>query len=242
MLEGKEDKDTTYSVKAGEKILSLDGTVFGTSLKIQKATHDDKTWVQLLGINDELVSEFDAAEFVADGFLTNAEYDNETKELVFTWNTVAGISEDRVPVGSLVDTYTAGLGLNLANNEFSVKVDATDKYLTVDETGVHTKGIDDAISAAEGRAATDAQSKADAAKQAAIDDAAGKYATTGALEGVSNRVGELEKIDHTLYATKEELEPVAQDAANAKTAVGNLETRFDEIVAVGGEPNAINKI
>lgn len=44
------------------------------------------------------------------------------------------------------------------------------------------------------------------------------------------------------YATKAELEPVATDASNAKTAVANLETRFDEIVAVGGEPNAINKI
>lgn len=44
------------------------------------------------------------------------------------------------------------------------------------------------------------------------------------------------------YATKAELEPVATNASNAKTAVENLETRFDEIVAVGGEPNAINKI
>lgn len=44
------------------------------------------------------------------------------------------------------------------------------------------------------------------------------------------------------YATKTELEPVATNASNAKTAVENLESRFDEIVAVGGEPNAINKI
>lgn len=242
VLEGKEDKDTTYSVKEGEKVLSLNGTAFGTSLKIQKATHDDKTWVQLLGINDELVSEFDAAEFVADGFLTNAEYDADKKELVFTWNTTAGISEDRVPVGSLVDTYTNGLGLNLANNEFSVKVDANDKYLTVDETGVHTKGIDDAISAAEGRAATDAQNKADAAKQAAINDAAGKYATTGALEGVSDRVDDLEKIDHSLYATKEELNPVKQTADNAAAKVETLEDKIEEITEVGGEPNVIDYI
>lgn len=44
------------------------------------------------------------------------------------------------------------------------------------------------------------------------------------------------------YATKTELAPVTQTANNASTAVANLETRFDEIVAVGGEPNAINKI
>lgn len=44
------------------------------------------------------------------------------------------------------------------------------------------------------------------------------------------------------YATKAELEPVTQTANNASTAVTNLEARFDEIVAVGGEPNAINTI
>ena len=44
------------------------------------------------------------------------------------------------------------------------------------------------------------------------------------------------------YATKAELAPIATTANNASTAVANLETRFDEIVAVGGEPNAINKI
>ena len=44
------------------------------------------------------------------------------------------------------------------------------------------------------------------------------------------------------YATKAELAPIATTANNASTAVSNLETRFDEIVAVGGEPNAINKI
>ena len=61
-------------------------------------------------------------------------------------------------------------------------------------------------------------------------------------EAIVARIDVLEKHDHSTYATKAELEPVATAAANAQTAVGNLETRFDEIVAVGGEPNAINKI
>lgn len=103
-----------------------------------------------------------------------------------------------------------------------------------------------AIAAAEERAAADATSKADAAKDAAIADAAAKYATTGALSGLESaldaRLDSLEAHDHSTYATKTELTVVETTANNANTAVSNLETRFDEIVAVGGEPNAINKI
>ena len=62
-----------------------------------------------------------------------------------------------------------------------------------------------------------------------------KYAT-------KTELSEHETAADAKYATKDELTPVKQTADNAKTAVSNLETRFDEIVAVGGEPNAINKI
>lgn len=95
-------------------------------------------------------------------------------------------------------------------------------------------------------AAADATTKADAAKDAAIADAATKYATTGALSdletALDERLDALEEFDHDTYATKEALNGVKTTADNASTAVSNLETRFDEIVAVGGEPNAINKI
>jgi hypothetical protein len=62
------------------------------------------------------------------------------------------------------------------------------------------------------------------------------------LAGIQDAINTAITNASNIYATKDELTPIAQDAANAKTAVGNLETRFDEIVAVGGEPNAINKI
>ena len=95
-------------------------------------------------------------------------------------------------------------------------------------------------------AAADATEKANAAKQAAIDDAAAKYATTGALSdletALDERLDALEEFDHSTYATKAELTEVSTIANNANTNVTNLEQRFEEIVAVGGEPNAINKI
>lgn len=260
-LEDAELTDTTYSVKEGEKVLSLDGTAFGTTLKIQKATHDDKTWVQLLGINDELVSEFDAAEFVADGFLTNAEYDADTRELVFTWNTSAGISEDRVPVGDLVDTYTAGNGLNLNDNQFSVKVLETDKYLTVDETGVHTKDIDDAIATAKGEAiaaaATDAQTKANAAKEAAIADADAKLADKANVSDVytKSQVYNQDEIDELLENIQA---GSSESAASVKTQLdsykkvvntevwgnedGTGNSRIDKLEAVGAQANVLEGV
>lgn len=128
------------------------------------------------------------------------------------------------------DDVTA-LELRVAANEAALAADGT---------------VAQAIAAAEGRAATDAQTKADAAKDAAIADAASKYATTGALSdlesAVDGRLEALEAHDHTTYATKTELNEVSVVANNANTTVNNLSTRFDEIVAVGGEPNAINAI
>ena len=125
---------------------------------------------------------------------------------------------------------------NELNGEIAKKADA--EQVATD--------IETAKQAAIDAAASDATSKADAAKQAAIDDAATKYATTGALSdletALDERLDALEAFDHDTYATKAELEPVKTTANNASTAVANLETRFDEIVAVGGEPNAINKI
>ena len=195
-LEGKEDKDTTYSVKEGEKVLSLDGTAFGTTLKIDYS--DNK--IKLLGINDALISEFDASAFTVDGVLEDASYDADKKELVFTWNIKTSETEDGqpiyktdiVPVGDLVDTYTSGNGITVDNNVISAKVVADDKYLTVDETGIHTKGIDDAIAtaqaAAEATAAADATAKANAAQAAAEATAAAD--ATAKANAVRTYVGE----------------------------------------------------
>ena len=223
------DNDTTYSVAEGEKVLKLNETVFSTEIGLKH----ENGMISLTGIDGEVIAEFSDADFVKDSVLEDVNYNTETKEIEFTWKTVDGETKtDAVSVADFVQIYTAGNGLEVANNEFAVKVDTeSESFLTVGANGVKLAGVQTAI---------------DAAKQAAIDDAATKYATTGALSDLETaldaRLDTLEAIDHTLLATKAELEPVATAASNAETAVSNLETRFDEIVAVGGEPNAINKI
>lgn len=232
-LEKLVDNDTTYSIAEDEKVLKLNDTVFSTEIGLKH----ENGMISLTGINGEVIAEFSDADFVKDSVLEDVEYDSESKEIVFTWKTIDGETKsDAVSVADFVQTYVAGNGLELTGNEFAIKVNSeSENFLSVDANGLKVAGIQEAINSA-----------ANTAKNEAIADAATKYATTDALSQLETdldaRLDAVEAYDHSVYATKEELTPISTAANNAQTAVSNLETRFDEIVAVGGEPNAINKI
>ena len=223
------DNDTTYSVAENEKVLKLNDTVFSTEIGLKH----ENGMISLTGINGEVIAEFSDADFVKDSVLEDVEYSPITQEIIFTWKTVDGETKtDAVSVADFVQVYTAGNGLDLNSNQFSVKIDGeSESFLTVGANGVKLAGVQTAI---------------DTAKQAAIDDAATKYATTGALSqletDLDTRLDVLEAIDHTLYATKKELAPVKQTADNAAAKVETLEDKIEEITSVGGEPNVIDYI
>ena len=223
------DNDTTYSVAENEKVLKLNDTVFSTEIGLKH----ENGMISLTGINGEVIAEFSDADFVKDSVLEDVEYSPITQEIIFTWKTVDDETKtDAVSVADFVQVYTAGNGLDLNSNQFSVKIDGeSESFLTVGANGVKLAGVQTAI---------------DTAKQAAIDDAATKYATTGALSqletDLDTRLDVLEAIDHTLYATKEELAPVKQTADNAAAKVETLEDKTEEITSVGGEPNVIDYI
>ena len=223
------DNDTTYSVAENEKVLKLNDTVFSTEIGLKH----ENGMISLTGINGEVIAEFSDADFVKDSVLEDVEYSPTTQEIIFTWKTVDGETKtDAVSVADFVQVYTAGNGLDLNSNQFSIKIDGeSESFLTVGANGVKLAGVQTAI---------------DTAKQAAIDDAATKYATTGALSqletDLDTRLDVLEAIDHTLYATKEELAPVKQTADNAAAKVETLEDKIEEITSVGGEPNVIDYI
>ena len=223
------DNDTTYSVAENEKVLKLNDTVFSTEIGLKH----ENGMISLTGINGEVIAEFSDADFVKDSVLEDVEYSPITQEIIFTWKTVDGETKtDAVSVADFVQVYTAGNGLDLNSNQFSVKIDGeSESFLTVGANGVKLAGVQTAI---------------DTAKQAAIDDAATKYATTGALSQLETdldiRLDVLEAIDHTLYATKKELAPVKQTADNAAAKVETLEDKIEEITSVGGEPNVIDYI
>ena len=196
-LEDAEDADTTYSVKAEEKILKLEGTEFSTvaSLKYVSATETEAAKIQLLGIDNAVVSEIDATPFIKDGMLEDVEYNADNNTLTFTWNTAAGTKTDEVILSDIIEAYTAGAGLHLTGNEFSVQLAAgSESFLSVDTNGLKLSGVQSAIDAAKGEAATDAQSKADQALADAKADAANLYATK-AYVGEFSKEGDYANID-----------------------------------------------
>lgn len=157
-LEEAEDADTTYSVKEGEKILKLEGTEFSTvaSLKYVEATEEETAKIQLLGIDNAVVSEIDATPFIRDGMLNDVEYDAESNTLTFIWNTAAGEKSDTVVLSDIIEPYTAGNGLELSGNEFAIKVDTeSEDFLTVGEAGLKLAGVQQAIDDAKNAALTE---------------------------------------------------------------------------------------
>lgn len=234
-------------IATDDKVLSLTNKLISATVSI--GYDESAKAIKLYGKDSVELGSVDATPFIKDGMLDNVEYNAETNTLTFTWNTDSGNKTDTVVLSDIIEPYTAGIGLELVGNEFKAKLaDGSESFLTITADGIKLSGIADAIATAKSEAI-----------DAAASAAASIYATQTALGELDGRLDVLEAIDHTAYttntvfenyktevsntyATKTELKPVAQDAANAKTAVGNLETRFDEIVAVGGEPNAINKI
>ena len=81
-----------------------------------------------------------------DQFLSNVVYSSATKVITFTFETTTGTTTTDVNISDLIDTYTAGNGLTLVNNKFSVKKDSTSQaYIEVSASGVKVVGIDEAL-------------------------------------------------------------------------------------------------
>lgn len=160
---------TVTGVKSGEKVISLTGTELGTTLSLNYKNTETEKKIQLLGIDNVLVGEIDATAFIKDGMLDSAELKVATAEdpvgthtsgtfLVLTFNTDAGKEEIDIDVTSLVDTYNAGDGLNLADHTFSLKIDTTstghENFLSVSESGLKISGVQTAINTAKEEAIT----------------------------------------------------------------------------------------
>ena len=156
-----QELDLSVFVTADELAAEIAKIPEDTNTEYHLEYDSDKKEIKLaVGKNDGKMV-IDATPFIKDGMLHDVDYDADKKELVFVWNTDAGSKEDRVPVEGLIDVYTAGNGLDLTGNKFSIKLDSEgESFLTVGENGLKLAGVQAAI---------------DAAKKDAIDDAASKY-------------------------------------------------------------------
>lgn len=145
-VEGSETTKTiSLKIAEANKVLSQSTDGLVATLKFIDNTAAHK--IQLVGINDTVIAEFDYAKFIVDGMLDDADI-NEQDELVLTMNTAAGSKELKVNLAKYIDVYTAGNGIAITEKEVSVKVKDNDPYLEVTAAGVASKGIDAAISTA----------------------------------------------------------------------------------------------
>ena len=76
-------------------------------------------------------------------------FDAASKTLTITFNTVSGKEAIPVDLSSLVDTYTAGNGIDITKNVVSVKRDTnSEEFLSVGTAGVKLSGVQSAINIA----------------------------------------------------------------------------------------------
>ena len=140
-------KPAVTGVATGDKVLGLSGTKLSSTLNLKYDSTAKK--IQLLGIGDEKIAEIDATDFIKDGMVDKVEFDPASKNLTITFNTVSGKEAIQVDLSSLVDTYTAGDGINITRNVVSVKRDTTsEKFLSVGTAGVKISGVQNAIDTA----------------------------------------------------------------------------------------------
>lgn len=140
-----EDHAISLKIKEGENVLSQSASGLMSTLSLSWVKAEKK--IKLLGIDNAVVAELDASDFVVDGMLADASYNADTHILTMTLNTDGGSKNIEVNLGGLVDTYTAGDGLKLEGAKFSVKKSSmSEKYLEILQDGVAIMGIDSAIS------------------------------------------------------------------------------------------------
>ena len=127
-------------VVEGDKILSMNEKLVAATLNLK---YENKK-IQLLGINDAVIAEIDASDFVKDSVLDNVEIvtDNGIKYIEFTWAVQEGAEAktDRIAVADFASEYVEGLGITISDaDEIAVKVAAVEgktNFLEVDENGL----------------------------------------------------------------------------------------------------------
>ena len=136
-LNGKEERPTYND----NKTIALIDDINNATQSIKLIQKNELEYTLMVGEN-----EAGSIVIPKDQFLKSVNYETETQELVFIFETVEGENTIKIDMSELVDTYKAGLGLNLQDNTFNVIIDntsETNKYLQISEQGLKIVGIDE---------------------------------------------------------------------------------------------------
>lgn len=86
-----------------------------------------------LALGGTTIGSFTVAQEV---YLDRVTYNDTTHKLTFVFNTASGKQSIEVDLSDLIDTYTAGNGLQLSSGAFSIKLKTGEANLVVDSNGL----------------------------------------------------------------------------------------------------------
>jgi hypothetical protein len=211
--------DEISRAKAAEAQLLVDTKAYtdnlvATSIVIEKK--DSVDYLVLKNAAGDEVASVDATLFVKDGMLESAIYNKDTKKLLLTWNTVAGVEATEIDLNGLVNTYTSGAGINIS----------PDGVISVDTSIATTKALNEVRAAV---AAAQTEEQVAEAITAAIVDYVKITDVNVALELKAD------KTDFDSYYTKEAIDnkgfAVAADVAKTYATKED----FEELAASSAE-------
>lgn len=158
-VDPENNKTVSLSINSNDKVLtqSNDGLFANINL-----TWDKTEGLKLIGKDSIEIATIPATDFIKDGMLDNATYDEETHKITLTFNTAAGKQPIELNLSDLVDTYEAGNGLELTGKEFSIKKSAeadSEGFLKVGTDGIKVSGVQDAINTAAAKASNNITEK-----------------------------------------------------------------------------------
>jgi hypothetical protein len=186
-----EGVDNVISVKVADtdKVLTADETGLFAEITLSGVTPDSASYAsayQLVGKNGQVLGE--TINIPKDQFLKGVEYIPSATALDFTFYLADGTEKlTRVEIGDLVDTYTAGAGITLAGNEFSLVKDsnADSKFLQIGTDTIGLSGITEAINTVSGIIDGDWRAALAAETSARIEN---DNFLSGAIDAVDDRV------------------------------------------------------
>ena len=151
-VDPENNKTVSLSINSNDKVLTQSNDGLFADIKL---TWDNKQGLKLIGKNSIVITTIPASDFIKDGMLDNATYDEETHKITLTFNTDAGKQPIELNLSDLVDTYEAGNGLGLTGKVFSIKKSAeadSEGFLKVGTDGIKVSGVQDAINTAAAKA------------------------------------------------------------------------------------------
>lgn len=212
--------------------------ISGLLLDIVPATADEPIKLVIKNNVGEIVAETDATPFIKDGMLKSVVFEDSTNDLVFTWNTDAGDTTDRVNIANFIDTYTAdeSTGLKLTDHEFRIDTSIIATKASVDDLttalGNETTAREEAITAL-GTDIENAKTAAIAAAKTETETQVGNLKTNleGQIDGVDAKFADYynkTEIDSKVDALADSTSEAATNLSNEATAREEADAALDD--------------